>query len=293
MNRKIYIGISELECARRDKDYLEALTFVVMLKQTFVSSFVKDSRIGNLKSILGTGNTKTCRMLNNAIAFGLAKKEGKGLSVGKISGKEYAYHFYTLTEPMSFRLSEKRKCIMSFHQVKVMLEKLIIENHIQKQNNCCDTIFYSVNPVSNKQRRSSQARVKRMCGGRVVENTDRLSYERIGSLVGVSRSTAKKIVKSMVKAHTLKVSQNYELVCDDAEWSIGGSHSDESLRLCAKHYAEFFKEQGYKGYPVLRWNKETGVSTHISLYAQYANSYRVVKSRVTYLSGYTCFHSQN
>lgn len=220
MYNRNYIWFS-LNLAKEDiasKDKLEALAFCVSIKAMYVSSTLMSADITSIMKTFHIGHIKAKRILSNAIRFGYIKIENGSIIVSRIKEER----------SFNIKLSTKNKSIyLKLDNVKKIIQQSILLNHIKKQNKVEDiqrivTTAKNTKHISKKDYALYKKAVKDLKRYAVDEKKCfyGLSYNKIASLLSISKDRAIQLINIMVSDGTLnkKVSSK-ELICSKKESS--------------------------------------------------------------------------
>lgn len=278
MIQKIRLNITLADEIIHDDKALDGFIFAYMVKLTFVSGRINNASTRRICEVLGIGNRVCRRALQSALNHGYVRLEGNDIIAANIN--ERRDHVRPLSKNLK-RMSERTKddlirCPFRFTELRKIIRKDVIKNHIQKQNDFCNTIESSVNPHSKNELYRAKKRIKRMCKKPIAENTDRLSTKRIMEIANISRSTAKTLMRGMVRNGDITKKHNIEQTDIDIQRELGISHTVYGFKKAAKRWILNFAENVQKGFPTLRWRWIDETNCRLMVDIQYANSYRVV-----------------
>lgn len=258
----------------QSNDAMDGFIFAYMVKTTFVSGRINNASIPRICKVLGIGNRVARRGLKSALERGYVRREGDDIIANRLyERKDYVY-------PLQIKIIRGKKCPFRFTQLRRIIREVVIENHISKQEDFCNTIECSVNPTAHKPYVRAKRRIKRMCKKEIAENTDRLSNRRIMEIANLRRSTAKNIMRELVKSKTLSKTPNIEPTDIDIEKHIGTEHTAPYFRKKVQHWCHIFADSIGKGFPVLQWKMIDQRNYHLMVNIQYANSYKVANPKI-------------
>ena len=271
--------------AVKSKEALDGLTFAYMIKTTFVSGRINNATTRRVCAALGIGNRIYRRGLESALKHGYVRYVGDDLIAANINNRlDYLYPIQKELKRKSERASDsKPRCPFKFTDLRKIIRKAVIENHILKQNDFCNTAASSVNPHSKKQFLRAKRRIKRMCNKPIVENGDRLSHRRVMEVANIKRSTAKTLMREMVKSKRLTRKQNIEQTDIDIQRELGITYGEHDFGVAAKQWIADYAENTLSGFPILRWRQVDDHNCRLMVDIQYANSYAVVNSNIRIL----------
>lgn len=260
---------------------MDGFIFAYMVKLTFVSGRIKDASIPRICEVLGVGNRVARRGLKSALEHGYVRYEGNDIIANNINRRlDYIYPLQIELKRMSERpKSDTPRCPFKYTQLRKFIRKVVIENHISKQQDFCNTSECSVNPHSHKQYVRALRRIKRMCKKTIAENTDRLSNRRVMEVANLKRSTAKSIMREMVKSNTLSKSLNIEHTEIDIQSELGMDYANPKFRRSAKRWILNYADNVEQGFPILTWRYVDERNCRLMVDIQYANSYKVNHSK--------------
>lgn len=282
MIQTININITEATEAVKSKEALDGFIFAYMIKTTFVSGRINNATTRRVCEFLGIGNRIYRRGLESALKRGYVRYDGNDLIAVNINKRlDYLYPIQKELKRKSERaISEIPHCPFKFTELRKIIRKAIIENHILKQNDFCNTIKCSVNPHSKEQLKRAKRRIKRMCSKPIVENGDRLSHRRVMQVANLKRSTAKTLMREMVKSKRLTKKQNIEQTDIDIQSQLGMTYDEPYFRATAKRWIGRFTENIEQGFPILRWRYLNERDCRLMVDIQFANSYKVNHSKI-------------
>lgn len=278
MIQKIRLNITLADEIIHDDKALDGFIFAYMVKLTFVSGRINNANTRRICEVLGIGNRVCRRALQSALKHGYVRLEGNDIIAVNIN--EHRDHACPLLKNLK-RISERTKddlirCPFRFTELRKIIRKDVIKNHIQKQNDFCNTIESSVNPHSKNELYRAKRRIKRMCKRPIAENTDRLSTKRIMEIANISRSTAKTLMRDMVRGGEIEKYRNIEQTDIDIQHELRSEYTKCGFKQAAKHWILNFAENVQKGFPILRWRWIDEMNCRLMVDIQYANSYKVV-----------------
>lgn len=282
MIQTININITEAMEAVKSKEALDGLIFAYMIKTTFVSGRINNATTRRVCEFLGVGNKVYRRGLKSALERGYVRYKGDDLIAANINKRlDYLYPIQKELKRKSERaISETPHCPFKFTELRKIIRKAVIENHILKQNDFSNTHECSVNPHSKEQLKRAKRRIKRMCSKPIVENGDRLSHKRVMQVANLKRSTAKTLMREMVKSKRLTRKQNIEQTDIDIQREIGMTYDEPYFRATAKHWIGRFTENIEQGFPVFRWRYLNERDCRLMVDIQFANSYKVNNTKI-------------
>ena len=268
--------------AVKSKEALDGLIFAYMIKTTFVSGRINNATTRRVCEFLGVGNKVYHRGLESALKRGYVRYVGNDLIAANINNRlDYLYPIQKELKRKSERsAADSIRCPFKFTELRKIIRKAVIENHILKQNDFCNTIKCSVNPHSKEQLKRAKRRIKRMCGKPIVENGDRLSHKRVMEVANLKRSTAKTLMREMVKSKRLTRKQNIEQTDIDIQRELGTSYTEPYFKAMAKHWIGLYTKNVERGFPILRWRYLNERDCRLMVDIQFANSYKVNHSKI-------------
>lgn len=274
MIQTLFLNATLSTTAVQSTEALDGLVFAYMIKTTFVSGRINNATIAHICHVLGCGNRVARRGLKSALKHGYVRQEGNDIIANNLNNRlDYVY-------PLQIEIRRDKKCPFRFTQLRKLIRKVVIENHISKQQDFSNTIECSVNPHCHKQYKRAVKRIKRMCEKPIAENTDRLSNRRIMEVANTKRSTAKNIMREMVKAKTLAKTANVEQTDIDIQSELGMSYTEPSFRYAAKNWIFNYADNVSEGFPVLQWKWIDEANCRLMVNIQYANSYKVNHDKI-------------
>lgn len=282
MIQTININITEAMEAVKSKEALDGLIFAYMIKTTFVSGRINNATIRRVCHALGIGNTICRRGLKSALERGYVRREGNDVIAVNINNHlDYVYPITKNLKRKSERTADDYiRCPFKFTELRKIIRKAVIENHILKQNDFSNTHECSVNPHCKKQYLRARRRIKRMCNKPIVENGDRLSHKRVMEIANIKRSTAKTLMREMVKSKRLTKKQNIEQTDIDIQSQLGMTYDEPYFKAAAKHWIGLYTKNVERGFPVFRWRYLNERDCRLMVDIQFANSYKVNHSKI-------------
>lgn len=214
--------MNECMMAVQNKDRHDALAFALLVKITFADSIIKSTSIRKLTKIFRMGWKRLSRVLNNALHYGYIVKEGETYFVQPLKQRGSFNKKLVFTKG-TLSLSKDGRTEYRFNEIKKIIRKETLKNHIRKQSDFLDTASVVNAPVDDKEYRRNKARLKRMSGltsvsDDLLKDSARLSINRIMKVTGTKRSTAKKLVKEMVaKGEIIRSFENIPVDMDYKE----------------------------------------------------------------------------
>ena len=282
MIQTININITEAIEAVKSKEALDGLIFAYMIKTTFVSGRINNATIRRVCHALSIGNTICRRGLKSALERGYVRREGNDVIAVNINNHlDYVYPITKNLKRKSERTADDYiRCPFKFTELRKIIREAIIENHILKQNDFSNTHECSVNPHCKKQYLRARRRIKRMCSKPIVENGDRLSHKRVMEIANIKRSTAKTLMREMVKSKRLTKKQNIEQTDIDIQSQLGMIYDEPHFKAAAKHWIGLYTKNVERGFPILRWRYLNERDCRLMVDIQFANSYKVNHSKI-------------
>lgn len=282
MIQTININITEATEVVKSKGALDGFIFAYMIKTTFVSGRINNTTSRYVCATLGIGNKVYRRGLESALKRGYVRYEGNNLIAVNINKRlDYLFPIHKELKRKSERTADnKPRCPFKFTELRKIIRKAVIENHILKQNDFCNTLECSANPHGKGQLKRAKRRIKRMCSKPIVENGDRLSHRRIMEVANIKRSTAKTLMREMVKNKRLTKKQNIEQTDIDIQRELGMTYDEPCFKSVAKQWARCYAESVNNGYPILRWRYLNECNCRLMVDIQFANSYKVNHSKI-------------
>ena len=268
--------------AVKSKEALDGLIFAYMIKTTFVSGRINNATTRRVCAALGIGNRIYRRGLKSALERSYVRYEGNDLIAANINKRlDYLYPITKNLKRKSERTADDYiRCPFKFTELRKIIRKAVIENHILKQNDFSNTHECSVNPHSKEQLKRAKRRIKRMCGKPIVENGDRLSHKRVMEVANLKRSTAKTLMREMVKSKRLTKKQNIEQTDIDIQSQLGMTYDEPHFKAAAKRWIGLYAKNVERGFPILRWRYLNERDCRLMVDIQFANSYKVNHSKI-------------
>lgn len=285
MIQTLLVNIQDTNEAIQSEERFDGYTLAFLIKLTMVSGRINNARLDRMCAILHMGKQTVSRCLKSALRYGYVRREGNDV-IANATRRDRLDHLYPLTKKLD-RLEKHKteedyipECPIKFTKLKDVFRKIVIENHVTKQNDFSNTIECSVNPQSEKQFKRARRRIKRMCKGEVVSDTDRLSNIRAASIMRCSKSKAKVIVKELVEGNILTKKTNIEETDIDIQEELGIAHTEPGFKKKAVFWTHSYARNVRHGFPTLQWKCVDGINYRLMVNIQYANSYSVVNDKI-------------
>lgn len=220
------------------KEALDALALCCMVKLTFADSLVKDASVRRMMKIFHLSYGRCVKTIEEGIRLGFFVRDGKGLRASRIKTKKQ--YCVPLDIPTT---DTKGECPIGIAKMRDQLRGAVLYNHIAKQNDLRDTIRLARDPkkgeLNSMRRAMARLRKKGVCvDDRSANEVARLSYAKIASILNVSRTKAKTIVKRL---------RDKGLVKRVLQFEETGLHLDEFSKELQKGYSKY----GNRGFVVL------------------------------------------
>lgn len=238
MIRRIWIDPALVLSTMDSKEALDALALCCMVKLTFVDSLVKDASVRRMMKIFHISYGRCVKAVEEGIKRGLFARDGGGLRASKVKTvKEHCVH---LDIPVS---GNKGECPIGIAKMCDQLRGAVLYNHIAKQNNLRDTIRLACDPERGELKAMRRARTRLRKKGVCVDNRSasevvRLSYAKAASILNVSKTKAKTLIKSMRDKGLIRRVLQYEET---------GLHLDEFTKELQEGHSKY----GGRGFMVL------------------------------------------
>lgn len=229
MIQTLYLSLPKAERALSSKEELEALSFAVLIKLTFVTSEVQSATVRRCKELFGIGSTRASRVINNSIKYGYVIKQGDILKALPVK-EEKAFNIRLRFQCKTFSRSKER---YTLNHIMDIIRDSVLLNHIKKQNACEDTFNLSDNPKTDKCLKAARKKLKRM--SHTSKAFIGLSMTKISKILRVSRWKARKLIYRLLASSLI----------DKKERSIKLPFSASDL---SSNLREWFKESGFFGY---------------------------------------------
>lgn len=197
MTRRIWIDTRIAQDAMDSKEALDALALCCMVKLTFADSLVKDASVRRMMRIFHISYGRCVKAVEEGIRLGFFVRDGKGLRAARIKTKRQ--HCVPLDIPTT---DKKGECPIGIAKMRDQLRGAVLYNHIAKQNDLRDTIRLARDPMRGelKSMRRAKARLRKkgVCvDDRSANEVVRLSYAKVASMLNVSKTKAKTIIKRL------------------------------------------------------------------------------------------------
>lgn len=176
--RRLRIGVKEAEWALGDKNRLDAFCLLLKIKLLFRSSDLKLLSYNKCGELLHIDRTKLKRLLEYGCKIGyfkqLTNEKGDVRYVARKihSNKEYSY-----------KLRQDDLDKRSFPALKSLVRRVVMENHIRKQEDTFNTHDRGTLGSTTKQIRNARKRERRMLKREFCEQYNGLSYDRISKVI--------------------------------------------------------------------------------------------------------------
>lgn len=222
MSKTLWIDIKEARAALQDKSRLDALCLNLKVKFMFTSSALIFTNYKDTAACLHMGKAKLKRVLADAVTFGYFRKE-------TLPNGDVRYTATKIHDNKSYAYKADLDMLrgLTFPQLKNLLRRAVLENHISMIEGVLDTHVRGTNPSSLKDARKMKARERRMLSKPFNDEYTGLSYWRIADLLGVSRRKACQIVSEMcARGDIRKTTHCVEFGCDPRACTYTHSYID-------------------------------------------------------------------
>lgn len=238
MTRRIWIDTKLAQDAIASKEALDALALCCMVKLTFADSMVKEASVRRMMQLFHISYGRCVKAIETGVVRGYFVKDRSHLRANRVrSDKGNCI-------PLDVPTSEvKGECPISITAMCDLLREAVIYNHIAKQNDLRDTIKIARDPAPGELKQMRRARARLREKGVCVDQNSanevlRLSHARVASILNVSRTKAKAIVKRLCDKGLVRRVLQYE----ETGW-----HIDEFSKGLQKSYSKY----GNRGFLVL------------------------------------------
>lgn len=282
MRRKLNLNVTLATDIASNIEMLDGYIFAVMIKVTFVSGRINNATQRKISAALKIGSRKCKSLLNAALKYGYVNRIGNDIVAVKVNKTgDYLQPIYTKTTRISERANGVTPiCPFKYTELRRMVREAILLNHVQKQEDCVNTIVRHADPANLKEFKQTGNRIKRMCAKSIAKNTDRLSYARIAEITGTSRATAINIVKKLTKSEQLTKTVNIENTDLDIQDILKISHNDSSFRKMCNYWLREYAKNLDSGFPTLTWRWLSERKCRLMVDIRYANSYHVINNSI-------------
>lgn len=189
----IRIGIKEAEWALSDKCRLDAFCLLLKIKLMFRSSDLKLISYNRCGAMLHMDRTKLKRLLEYGSKIGYFKElTNKKGDIRYVARKIHSNNDY------SYKLRSDDLTKVSFPALKALVRRIVIENHIRKQEDTFNTHYRGTDGATAKQIRNARKRESRMLKRDFCERYNGLSYERISEVLRSTIYQALKTTRELV-----------------------------------------------------------------------------------------------
>lgn len=192
--RRLRIGIKEAEWALGDKNRLDAFCLLLKIKLLFRSSDLKLISYNKCGTLLHMDRAKLKRLLEYGSEIGYFDKvvNNKG-DIRYVARKIHSNQGY------SYKLRNDDLTKVSFPALKTLVRRIVMENHIRKQEDTFNTHDKGTLGTSTKQIRKARKRERRMLKRDFCEQYDGLSYNRISKVIKGTMYQALKITNELTR----------------------------------------------------------------------------------------------
>lgn len=230
MTRRIWIDPKIAQDVMDSKMSLDALALCCMVKLTFADSLVKDASVRRMMKIFHISYGRCVKAIEEGIRHGVFVRDGKGLRASRIKTKRQ--HCVPLDIPTT---DIKGECPIGIAKMCDQLRGAVLYNHIAKQNDLRDTIRLARDPKRGElkpmRRAKARLRKKGVCvNNRSANEVVRLSYAKVASMLNVSKTKAKAIIKRL---------RDKGLVKRVLQFEETGLHIDEFSKELQKGYSKY------------------------------------------------------
>lgn len=230
MTRRIWIDPNIALSALGSKESLDALALCCMVKLTFADSLVKDASVRRMMKIFHISYGRCVKAIEEGISLGFFVRDGKGLRASKVKGVR------ANCVPLDIPTTDKKgECPIGIAKMCDQLRGAVLYNHIAKQNDLRDTIRLARDPKRGElkpmRRAKARLRKKGVCvNNRSANEVVRLSYAKVASMLNVSKTKAKAIIKRL---------RDKGLVKRVLQFEETGLHIDEFSKELQKGYSKY------------------------------------------------------
>lgn len=230
MTRRIWIDPNIVLNAMDSKEALDALALCCMVKLTFADSLVKDASVRRMMKIFHISYGRCVKAIEEGIRHGVFVRDGNGLRASRIKTKRQ--HCVPLDIPTT---DIKGECPIGIAKMCDQLRGAVLYNHIAKQNDLRDTIRLARDPKRGElkpmRRAKARLRKKGVCvDDRSANEVVRLSYAKVASMLNVSKTKAKTIIKRL---------RDKGLIRRVLQFEETGLHLDEFSKELQKGYSKY------------------------------------------------------
>lgn len=192
--RQIRIGVNEAKWALGDTNRLDAFCLLLKIKLLFRSSDLKLVSYNKCGALLRMDRCKLKRLLEYGCKVGYFAR-----IVNKKGDVRYVAQKIHNNKQYSYKLRKGDVGDMSFPALKSLVRRIVMENHIRKQEDTFNTHVRGVSGVTMKQIRGARRRESRMLKGEFCENRKGISYERIEGVLNGTMYQATKTIRELMK----------------------------------------------------------------------------------------------
>lgn len=217
---------------------LDALALCCMVKLTFADSLVKDASVRRMMKIFHISYGRCVKAMDEGVRLGFFVRDGKGLRASRVKSVR------ANCVPLDIPAKEKKgECPIGIAKMCDQLRGAVLYNHIAKQNDLRDTIRLARDPkhgeLKSMRRAKARLRKKGVCvDNRSANEVVRLSYTKVASMLNVSKTKAKTIIKRL---------RDKGLVRRVLQFEETGLNIDEFSKELQKGYSKY----GKRGFMVL------------------------------------------
>lgn len=205
--RRLRIGISEAQWALGDKNHLDAFCLLIKIKLLFRSSDLKFISYNKCGELLHMDRAKLKRLLEYGCKIGYFER-----IINKKGNIRYVARKIHTNNEYSYKLRKDDLRKVTFPALKSLVRRIVMENHIRKQENVFNTHNKGMFGVTTKQIRKARKRESRMLKKEFCEAYDGLSYDRISKVIKGSMYQALKITKELSKRRIIRKHNRMEKV---------------------------------------------------------------------------------
>lgn len=191
--RKLHISTRLLRRASKEKGFLDALAFCVLIKERYINSTLTDCSIRKIIRTFHISQAKATHLLAYCIEEDLCRYYGAHLVANKLHSQELCVTIL----PEYLEEAERKHNRLSIAAVKDVLRMLMLTNHISM----CDDVNDTHNRAESTclpLRKKARARLKRMLNTS-YHSVEGLSLTHLGNILVCGKDKVISVVSAAIK----------------------------------------------------------------------------------------------
>lgn len=213
-SRAVYVAIPDIQEALASKQDFDVLAFCLLVKLNLTNAEISNATYRRLKEVTHLGTERLRRIIQRGTETGrLAINNGK-LVVNRISDATKGYAFRFKNKYAKRTKKVKLQFNLTLTQVKDMLRRAVVANHVRMVENIRETSLLTINPKNVREYRKGKRLLRRL---RVWGFTFSISNRRFAEVANCSISKVRDVKRKMIERNELERKYNNTLVCDDAK----------------------------------------------------------------------------